>query len=301
MQRYHFYQVDVFTRQPFGGNQLAVFIDGQGLDTAQMQDLAREMNYSETTFVLPPVSPGAQKKVRIFTPAIEMPMAGHPTVGTAALLVHLGLVKPEENALTLDLGIGPVQVDLQPGGTGLPYVWMNHRLPDFGPVRADRGRVAAALGLAERDLRADLPMQVVSTGVPFLFVPVASLEAIRRAQSETGALARLFENEPRVMIALFTSEVVQPEARFHSRMFAPHVAGIVEDPATGSMAAPFGAYTARHGLLPDQPEVTFLMEQGLEMGRPSQITVSVSRERSEITALRIGGDSVLVGEGDIFW
>jgi len=301
MQRYHFYQLDVFTRQPFGGNQLAVFIDGQGLETDQMQALAREMNYSETTFVLPPVSPGAQKRVRIFTPAIELPMAGHPTVGTAALLAHLGLVKPEENALMLDLGIGPVQVDLQTVDTGLPYVWMNHRLPDFGPMRADRSRVAAALGLAECDLRADLPMQIVSTGVPFLFIPTVSLEAIGRAQSEAGALARLFESQPSVMVALFSTEVVQTKARFHARMFAPHVAGIVEDPATGSMAAPFGAYTARHGLLPDQPQVTFLMEQGLEMGRPSQITVSVTRESGEITALRIGGDSVLVGEGDIFW
>ena len=301
MKRYHFYQLDVFTRQPFGGNQLAVFIDGRGLETAQMQALAREMNYSETTFVLPPETTGAQKKVRIFTPAIEMPMAGHPTVGTSAALVHLGMVEPDGHTLVLDLGIGPVRVDYESRETGLPYVWMNHRLPEFGPTRTDRERVAAALGLEESDLRTDLPMQIVSTGVPFLFIPITSLDAIGRAQSEAGALARLFVDESPIMLALFTEEVMRTEARFHNRMFAPHVASIVEDPATGSMAAPFGAYTARHGLLPDEPQCTFLIEQGLEMGRPSQINVSVSREVGQITGLRIGGDSVLVGEGDIFW
>lgn len=301
MQRYHFYQLDVFTRQPFGGNQLAVFTDGQGLDAAQMQTLASEMNFSETTFVLPPETPGAQKKVRIFTPAIELPMAGHPTVGTAAVLLHLGLVQPENNTLVLDLGIGPVEVAFQPREAGLSYVWMKHRLPAFGPMRGDRDRVAAALGLEESDLRTDVPLEVVSTGVPFLFVPIVSLEAIGRAQSDAGALARLFEDGDPVMVALFTEEVVQPEARFHARMFAPHVAGITEDPATGSMAAPFGAYAGRHGLLPDQPEVIFLIEQGLEMGRPSQITIQVGRNGEEVTSLRIGGDSVLVGEGDIFW
>lgn len=307
MNRYAFLQVDVFTRRPFGGNQLAVFTDGRGLSTEQMQDLAREMNFSETTFVLPPETPGGHKKVRIFTPAIEMPMAGHPTVGTAAALVQRGLVDlPADQALILELGIGPVKVEIEPRFASAPFVWMNHRLPQFSQYERSRKAVASALGLEFEDVRADLPLEVVSTGVPFLFVPLASLAAIRRARSEAAALARLFEGMEPANVALFTQEVEPPgagypPADFHARMYSPHLAGVVEDPATGSMAAPFGAYLAQHGVLINDPKVTFEIEQGLEMHRPSRITVEVCREGERVTALRIGGDSVIVGEGEIYW
>ncbi len=301
MPRYHFLQLDVFTRRPFGGNQLAVFTDARGLTTEQMQSLAREMNFSETTFVLPPTLPEAVKKVRIFTPAMEMPMAGHPTVGTTAALVKYGMAQPANGSLVLELGIGAVQVDIDNRSSGAPFVWMNHRMPQFSPVFASRPAVAEALGIEPDEVRADLPLEVVSTGVPFLFVPLASLEAIGRARSEAGALARLFEGGELANVALFTTQVVDPAARFHARMYAPHLAGIVEDPATGSMAAPFGAYAAKHGLIPAGPLVTFLIEQGLEMRRPSQIHVEVGRQDESFTSLRIGGDFVIVGEGDIFW
>jgi trans-2,3-dihydro-3-hydroxyanthranilate isomerase len=304
MPRCTFLQLDVFTSQPFGGNPLAVFLDARGLSTEQMQTLAREMNFSESTFLLPPESEGAARRVRIFTPAMEMPMAGHPTVGTAAALVGRGLVDsppPDRPSLILDLNIGPVQVDLEPRERGLPFVWMNHRLPQFGPRREDRARIAAALGLEESDLDPDLPVEVVSTGVPFLFVPICSLESIARARSETGPLASLFAGAELANVALFTRQTVDPSCRFHARMFAPHLAGIVEDAATGSMAAPFGAYAARTGLLQDASDVTFTIEQGLEMHRPSQIVVQVAWQGDTFTRLRIGGDSVLVGEGEIFW
>lgn len=309
MPTVHFYQVDVFTRQAFGGNQLAVFADAAGLSTDDMQALTREMNFSESTFVLPPEIPGADWKVRIFTPAVEMPMAGHPTVGTAALLAHLGriAVPPQGGQAVLELGIGAVPViyepavDRTPQPGGLPFVWMTHRQPQFGPVRTDRAAVAAALGLNPVDLRADLPLQTVSSGVPFLFVPLTSLDAARRACSERGALAGLFTDQTAANVALFTEEVVDPRARVHCRMYSPHVAGIVEDPATGSMAAPLGAYLARHGLLPDEPVSSFAIEQGLEMLRPSRIYIEVGRVNGEIVTLRIGGDSVLVGEGTISW
>lgn len=307
MNRYAFLQVDVFTRQPFGGNQLAVFIDGRGLTTGQMQSLAREMNFSETTFVLPPEMPGCHKKVRIFTPAVEMPMAGHPTVGTAAALAQRGLVDlPDGQAMTLELGIGPVRVDLEPRGAGAPFVWMNHRLPQFSEFERSRKAAASALGLELEDIRDDLPLEIVSTGVPFLFIPLTSLDAIRRARSEANALARLFDGMEPAHAALFTQEVEAPDAGyapagFHARMFSPHLAGIVEDPATGSMAAPFGAYLAQHGVLADEPKVTFEIEQGIEIRRPSRITVEVCREDGRFTSLRIGGDSVIVGEGEIYW
>jgi trans-2,3-dihydro-3-hydroxyanthranilate isomerase len=302
MNRYKFLQLDVFTNRPFGGNQLAVFTDARGLSGAQMQDLAREMNFSETTFVLPAEIPGAARKVRIFTPSIEMPMAGHPTVGTAAALLQRGLVElPPSHALTLELGIGAVQVDVEPRPEGAPFVWMSHRMPQFSPYERSREAVASELGLEVEDVCEDPPLEIVSTGVPFLFVPLVSLDAIGRARSEKAALNRLFEGIPPANMALFTQEVVGAGVDVHARMYSPHLAGISEDPATGSMAAPLGAYLAKHAVLPQQALVTFAIEQGLEMQRPSLIRVEVRRNGAEIIALRIGGESVIVGEGEIFW
>lgn len=304
-KRYHFLQLDVFTSQPFGGNQLAVFTDGRGLSSEEMQLLAREMNFSETTFVLPPELPEAAYKIRIFTPAVELPMAGHPTVGTAAALASLGKINvpAEGGEAVLELGIGAVPVIFEPvrePGT-LPFVWMKHRKPEFSETPVTREAAAEALGLEIADIRSDLPLMVVSTGVPFLFVPLRSLDAAGRARSEAAALRRMFGNAQLVNVTIFTEEVVDPQARVHARMFAPHVVGIVEDPATGSMAAPMGAYLAKTGLLPEEPVSSFIIEQGLEMLRPSRMRVEVDRVGDDIEMLRIGGDSVLVGEGDIFW
>ena len=299
--RLHFLQLDVFTRRPFGGNPLAVFTDARGLTTEQMQQITREMNYSESTFLLPPTLPGCDVKVRIFTPGMEMPMAGHPTVGTTAAIFQRGLVDlPANGALTLELGIGPVKVEVEPRDGGAPFVWMNHYPPVFTPSPVLHAAAADALGLAVDDLDTLLPLEVVSTGVPYLFVPVKTLEGIGRARSETAALARLFSGSEPASVGLFTREVVDQTAAFHARMFSPHLDGIIEDPATGSMAAPFGAYAAKYGLLPDAPSHRFVVEQGIEMGRPSQITVEVAPE-GDTYQIRIGGDSVLVGEGHIFW
>jgi trans-2,3-dihydro-3-hydroxyanthranilate isomerase len=299
MYRYHFLQLDVFTRRPFGGNQLAVFPDARGLTTEQMQELTREMNFSESSFVFPPEAPGTDKRVRIFTPAVEMPVAGHPTVGTAAALVQRGLIEPKDGVLVLELGIGPVKVEIGPGSP--PFVWMTHRLPVFQPYTGSREAVAAALGLAAEDVRANLPLEIVSTGVPFLFVPLTSLDAAARARSETAPLAALFNQQDLANVALITDQVTDPSAQIHARMFSPHVVGITEDPATGAMAAPCGAYLAKHGMLPKTSKVTIVIEQGIEMKRPSQITVEVGRQGENFTSLRIGGDSVIVGEGEIFW
>jgi trans-2,3-dihydro-3-hydroxyanthranilate isomerase len=161
--------------------------------------------------------------------------------------------------------------------------------------------VASGLGLKEADVREDLPLEIVSTGVPFLFVPLVSLDAINRARSERAALAQLFEGIDPVHVALFTQEVSGPGADIHARMYSPHLAGIGEDPATGSMAAPLGAYLAKHGVLPNGDMAAFRIEQGLEMLRPSLIQVEVGRSGQTITSIRIGGESVIVGEGAIFW
>lgn len=302
-RRYHFVQADVFTARPFGGNQLAVFTDARGLAVAEMQALAREMNYSESTFVLPAEIPGAAKRVRIFTPAIEMLIAGHPTVGTAFVLAQRGELPltGDNTSATLQLNIGPVRVEIESRAGQPQFVWMTHRAPEFGPIRTDRERVAAALNVSADDLSADWPMQVVSTGVPFLFVPLRSLEAIGRCRVNQLALHNLFAPAQPLMVYMFSTETTNSAAQLHARMFAPHVADIPEDPATGVASAPMGAYTARYQVLPRQPHMQFVIEQGVEMGRPSQIHVEVKTEGETITGLRIGGQAVIVGEGEIFW
>jgi trans-2,3-dihydro-3-hydroxyanthranilate isomerase len=298
MPKYHFIQADVFTDKPFGGNQLAVFTDARGLTTEQMQTLTREMNYSESTFVLPPEMPGTDMRVRIFTPAIEMPMAGHPTVGTTFVLAQSGALAGKE--ATLQLKIGPIKVEIERNSAGEPqFVWMTHNAPKFGAIRTDRERVAAALGVTVSDLREDLPVQTVSTGVPFLMIPLRSLQAIGRCKVNQSALAELFVGEPESAGAyLFTTETTGPHAHLHARMFAPHIFDIPEDPATGSAAAPMAAYAVYYGLV---PEGRFLIEQGVEMGRPSQIHVIARRAGENFTELKIGGQTTIVGEGYIFW
>jgi len=302
MKRYHFIQADVFTNMPFGGNQLAVFTDADGLTTEEMQTLTREMNFSECTFVFPPKSIGAIKQVRIFTPGRELPAAGHPTVGTAYVLVQRGDI-PLLSDLTdtiFDMGIGPVKISITKGKGGAGFVWMTHREPEFGLVRADREKVAAAIGLTVGDLVADLPIQTVSTGVPFLFVPVRSLAAIRQCRPDTAALRDLFVTDP-AMVYMFTTETTSSDIQIHARMFGPHVIDVPEDPATGIAAGPMGAYAAFYNVLPRQPVMHFIIEQGIEMGRPSQIHVEVKTEDEYIRSLRIGGQAVIVGEGHIFW
>jgi len=295
-----FVLVDVFTSRPFGGNQLAVFTDGAALSAAEMQELAREMNFSESTFVMPPESSGA-RRVRIFTPMHELPMAGHPTVGTTWVLATRGeiaLDSPSVDA-TLQLGIGPVTVTVESTDKRPEFVWMAHREAEFGAKRRDRGRIAKALGITPADIRDDLPIQIVSTGFPFMFVPVRTLDALAKCSPNAPALASLFKSgEQRLAVYMFVpNESGEFSAR--SRMFAPFT-GVAEDPATGSAAAPFGAYAATYGLINPAPTATFTIHQGVEMGRPSEIRVEVIRKNNGAFALRIGGRCAIVGEGSIF-
>lgn len=298
-RRYHFVQTDVFTDRPFGGNQLAVFTDGRGLSSDEMQALAREMNFSESTFVLPADNPEAAFRVRIFTPLRELPMAGHPTVGTSYVLAASGALPlhGDRTEHTLELGIGPMPVAIEARDGQPSFVWMTQPRPRFGPIRDDRARVASALGVVADDLHPTWPVQVVSTGIPFLLVPLRSLDAAARCRPDIAALAALFEGGESLAALLFTTETTMPDVAAHARMFAPHAMGIPEDPATGSAAGPLGAYLARHA----GRETRFVVEQGVEMGRPSRISVEVVRAAGEVTAVRVGGTAVTVGEGEIFW
>ena len=303
MQRQaNFTLVDVFTSRPFGGNQLAVFTDAVGLSDAEMQELAHEMNFSESTFVTASEVPGVVRRVRIFTPAREIPMAGHPTVGTTWVLASHGQIplKSERVDASLELGIGPVTMSIEGADAKPEFVWMNHREAEFGATRRDGARIANALGIAAADIRDDLPIQIVSTGFQFLYVPIRSVEALGRCASNATTLAALFEaSEPRLPIYMFAAKE-QGGFAIRARMFAPHTDGIPEDPATGSAAAPFGAYAAAHGLIKPQPRASFLIEQGVEMGRPSEIHVELARKDSGAFGIRIGGRCAIVGEGAMF-
>lgn len=303
MKRCEFVQADVFTNRPFAGNQLAVFLDGRGLTEAEMQALALEMNFSESTFVLPMEIPGAAWRVRIFTPGRELPMAGHPTVGTAYVLAHRGML-PMTGARTdvaLQLGIGPVKVTLEQHDGRVRFVWMTHRDAEFGEAFPDRDRLARALGLDRSELHPSLPPQVVSTGTPFLFVPLASLAAARRCVPDATGLVGLYDNLDPEGVYVFSTETASPDTCVHARMFVRQAGTPYEDPATGAAAGPLGAYLHRYDALPRGVLRHFVAEQGIEMGRPSQIHVEVDQDGDVVTGLRIGGETVIVGEGEIFW
>lgn len=298
---YRYLTVDVFTDKAFGGNQLAVVLDADGLSAEEMQTITREFNYSESTFVLPATTAEAARRVRIFTPAEEMPFAGHPTVGTTFVLIHEGIVALRDavTEIVLEEKIGPVTVRIE-RRDGSPFIWMRHRPPEWGPVIEDRAAVAAMLGLTQADLLEDAPAQVVSTGVPFLFVPVRSLDAIKRCRLDMGAVAEAFGALEPVSVFAFTPEAETAEGTVHSRMFANHTMDIPEDPATGAASGPLGAYLVRYGLVPAGPRVHIVSEQGFEIKRPSMISITVDMSGDEIGEIWIGGEAVLVAEGTLY-
>ena len=294
-----FLHYDVFTREPLTGNQLAVFLDGRGLEPARMQALAREMAFSETTFILPAETPGTDARMRIFTPGIELPMAGHPTVGSTFALAEAGVIKPGTSTFTFGLGVGPTPVSLEWSGDRLRFAWMTQRTPDFGKVVSEIQVVAAALGVRRDDIASELPIQEVSCGVPFLFVPMTSREAVDRASSEASSLRRLAEIVGMDHgVFLFTTGAGDPEATVYSRMFAPQF-GIAEDPATGGACGPLGSYLVHYGLVSGDAARRIVNLQGRVMGRPSWIHIRIAGTRDRITSVEIGGEAVLIAKGSL--
>lgn len=270
MRILRFHQVDVFTEQVLAGNSLAVFASADGLSAAQMQAVAREMNLSETTFVTGPEA-GGDARVRIFTPIVELPFAGHPSVGTACELVRLGLVEAVEPVtrvvLELNVGLTVVEVSVRDGE---PLAGTVHQgRPRFGPPVA-REEAAAVLRLAASELHPDLPPAIVATGLTYTIIPLISPETLARAAVDMQLLPAFERDHAEVYPCAFTGRA---DPWVEARGFFP-LAGIPEDPATGSAAGPLAAYMARAGLLLPGEERVVL--QGQHVGRPSRITVSVS-------------------------
>lgn len=296
-----FEQVDVFTDRPFAGNPLCVVPDGRGLDPRQMQAIAQEMNLSETTFVLPPTDPQADYWMRIFTPAQEIPFAGHPSVGTAYLLALRGrfVLREPVTRVHQQVGIGVLPLDIEVV-SGVPgRVTMTQGPPAFGGVLRDLAPVGEALGVeAARLARSPLPVQLVSTGLRHLMVPVPDLATLAALRPNPGALDRLLASAEALGCYAFTLETGSAEVTARARMFAPG-AGVPEDPATGSAVGPLGAYLAVHGAIP-RDRRTLLVEQGIEMGRPSRMRVEVERDGAGLpVTVRVGGNIVPVIAGTI--
>jgi trans-2,3-dihydro-3-hydroxyanthranilate isomerase len=296
--RYHYHTLDVFTDHVFGGNQLAVFPDARGLSGEQMQRIARELNLSETVFIDPEQPAPDTWRVRIFTPGSELPFAGHPTVGTAFLLASLGRVKPvgDEARVVLAEGVGPVPVTVRwRAGQPVFAQLTAAKLPEVGPPVPSGAELAALLGLRPEDVldTGRFAPEAVSCGVPFLIVPLRSREALRRTRLDTSRWETLLARSwaPQV----FVVSGVETGTGLAARMFAPGL-GIPEDPATGSAASALAGYLAvrqesRGGTC------KWEVEQGVDMGRPSTLFLEAELHEGRVTAVRVGGASVRVGEG----
>lgn len=271
MNRHEYALLDVFTERKFGGNQLAVFADGWGISDADMQAVAKELNLPETVFVAK-AQAGGDHRLRIFTPARELPFAGHPTVGAAFFLSG-----GSDADLRLEETVGTLTVTVRDG-----FAEMEQPLPTFEPV-ADPASVAAQLSLCEADLVSALPIEIGSSGNRFMFVPLTSLDAVKRAAS-CGLTQAAY---------IFSTETIERGSTTHGRMYAPSQ-GVSEHPATGSACGPLAAYLVRHGLSDGKRIVA---EQGYEMGRPSVLYARVGRDADRITTVHVGGRAVVTGGG----
>ena len=302
MRSYRYLHFDVFTDHLFGGNQLAVFLDARGLSAETMQAIAKEMNFSETTFVLPPEAGGTDARMRIFTPGEELPTAGHPTVGTTFALARSGVIERGRQHFVYGCNIGPVPVTMTWSGDDLNFVWMTQSLPTFGAVIPDPARTAAALSLSPAAVAATgQPVQVVSCGVPFLLVPLTTRSAVDSAVVNPGVLDMLFTqvNTKAHGLMVFSTQPGDARATVYSRMFAPEM-GITEDPATGIATGPLGCYLVRHKIVRPERAGAMISLQGVKMGRPSHVHMSIGLDNGEIASVRVGGESVLAGEGTLY-
>ena len=302
MRSYRYLHYDVFTDRLFGGNQLAVVLDGRGLSSETMQAIAREMNFSETTFVLPPDTAGTDVRMRIFTPGEELPMAGHPTIGTTFALARSGVIDCGQPQMVFGCTIGPVPVTMTWEGEDLAFAWMSQLLPTFGAVIPEPARAAAALSLSPAAVAGTgHPVQVVSCGMPFLFVPLTTRSAVDSATINPGVLDSLFTaaKTPAHGVFVFTTQPGDARATVYSRMFAPEM-GIKEDAATGIASGPLGCYLVRHKIVRPAKAAAMVSLQGVKMGRPSHVHISIGVQNGEITGVRVGGESVLAGEGTLY-
>jgi trans-2,3-dihydro-3-hydroxyanthranilate isomerase len=296
MQR-HYITVDVFTNRAFGGNPLAVVLDAGGLSTRQMQAIATEFNYSETTFVLPPRDQAHDAEVRIFTPVRELPFAGHPNVGTAFVLATLA--KEPKPCLLFEEKAGLVPVDILREQGRVVSTELTAPQPLARLSRLSAGEVAGCISLTAEDIRTDRQApQIVGVGTPFLVMEVHSREALRRAKPDAAAFGRLFPRDGAFAAYFYTRDVASTEAPcdLQARMFFPGASGLIEDPATGSATVAAAALLADLDPARDG-ELKLTIGQGFDMGRPSILLTRVRKQNGGIVSAHVGGRCVQMMEG----
>jgi trans-2,3-dihydro-3-hydroxyanthranilate isomerase len=319
MAQYRFVQLDVFTDRAFCGNPLAVFPEAEGISDEEQLKIAREMNLSETVFVLPPQSSPAQqsdqqvlRRLRIYTPAREIPFAGHPVVGTWNVLAREGVVPAPENGngwtqIHHELGVGVLPVDIEfKDGQPAQVVMTQGKFEIQGEIddSHEQAEIARALGLAREDLDENLPIQVITTGLTSLAVPIRSLADLGHIRVNAGLLGEIYTRAGATGCHAFTRETLEiGAARAHARFFAP-ADNIAEDPATGSAGGALGAYLVHHdaaGVEPIDGKLSFVIEQGDFINRPSRINIEVKGAPGAVEITRVGGPSVLVARGEVFF
>lgn len=299
--RRRFFTADVFTDHIFGGNPVAVFPDGSGIEGSRMQQVARELNLSETVFVLPAETGAGTRRVRIFTPLQEIPFAGHPTLGTAFVLAATGAIELTggDTRIVLEEGVGPVPVRIESeAGAPVRLELQAAQLPEAGPPAPPLEEIAAALSLAPEEVLdgADAP-KAFSCGLPFLFVALRSLAALGRAQLASAVWQSSIAGHWAPNVFLFTREAGTPGTDLRARMFAP-AHGVSEDPATGSAVAALAGVLAP--LDPrDDARLQLQIDQGVEMGRPSRLQLDVEKRAGAVAAVHVSGSAVLVSEGEM--
>lgn len=294
MTRPTFHIVDVFAERRYAGNQLAVFRDTQGLSDDDMQKIAGEMHFSETTFILSDTERDGGYDVRIFTPATEVPFAGHPTLGTAYVIREAILRRPVER-INLNLGVGPIPVTFEPGDHGDEILWMTPKPAVFGEVFAP-SEVAPLLAVREEDIDQAFPIQSVSTGIPFVLVPLRTLDIVKVARVRRDPWLRWVEDKDAKCVFVFCREPLDPANHIHARMFADAV-GVPEDPATGSANCCFAAYLVQHRYF-GTDHIDVRVEQGHEIGRPSLLYLR-AEEQGETIDVHVGGKVALVATGNL--
>ena len=303
MRTYRYLHYDVFTDAPFEGNQLAVFPEPAGLSTGEMQTITREMNFSECTFIFPPETPGTDVRMRIFTPGEELPMAGHPTIGSTFALVKEGVIKPGQDGFVFGLGVGPTPVSLEWKGSALDFAWMTQKNPEFG------AEIDGPRGLRARDRRAkpldlaDAPVQPVSCGVPFLFAALTSRAAVDSVSVDQTAYALGVQG--RWHRARCRSSSLRPTAADH-RETKPCTVACSRPASASARIPPLAARADRSAAtcsstasLPRERLAHIVSLQGVKMLRPSRIHISIDSREDEIRRVRVGGRSVLVGDGRV--
>jgi trans-2,3-dihydro-3-hydroxyanthranilate isomerase len=312
MPAFHFLQLDVFTDRPFCGNPLAVFPEAEGISDEHMMKIAREMNLSETVFVLKTDSDDVLRRLRIFTPARELPFAGHPIVGTWTALANIGVVPMPESGsgwqrIFHEVGIGVLPLDVEFKDKRVVQVVMTQgafEVIDEIDDAQEQAEVARSIGLAREDLDENLPIQVITTGLSCLAVPIRSLADLRDTRVNAALLADIYTRHGGTGCLAFTRETLEVGAsRAHARFFAP-ADNIPEDPATGSACGALGAYLVHHGGLSLEPQdgrYKFVIEQGDFINRPSRINLDVKGETGRVEEVRVGGAAVLVARGEVMF